>query len=87
MGDEVGMVCWSQVMKGLTYYVATPQVRADSASCRGDAQGSARGSMAPRSWNPIPKERPAERQAVAQPCAGDSAKGPNSRRRKLWSGH
>lgn len=39
VGDEVGKVCWSQVLEGLTYFVAVPQVRAESSSCRGDVWG------------------------------------------------
>lgn len=74
-------------MKGLTYYVAVLQVRVESDSCRGNAQGSARGSMGHSSWNPVPKGRPAERQAVAQPCVGDLAKGFNPRGREVWSGN
>lgn len=57
-------------MEGLTCWAAAPEVRADSPSCRGDAQGSARNSMAPSNWNPFCKERPVERWAVAQPCVG-----------------
>lgn len=88
MGDEVGMLCWSQVMKGLTYYVTTLQVRADSASRRGDARGSARGSMGPRSWNPVHTEGPAERRPLAQSCAEDLAKSSlQSQGEEVWSGN
>lgn len=60
MGDEIGKVCQSQVMKGLTCYVATPGDSRVSLMWR-RCLGLSKGSMRSSSWNPDPRESPAER--------------------------